>query len=394
MATFLFTLVLCAAGLVAYAFYVTSHSIEDPNIQDWNSFMANFDTIEFCLDSSSVVKSPQSLHNISQIVKVNLDSHKNEDDQAQIKALRDSYMQSSVCLMVETTLSPSKVVNDNTTLLQNVDHVLFRVNAKSFGIQGETGKSSIFGYLQLPALNAHLKCDADKTSPQAAVSNEQCHLNKHAGKSYTKLLLLTNRTNVLPHYKKRPTPCYEDTVLGKEQTEKLKTEALDILLNGKIESQTKQLNTVYVPRRHSNSSCGKGPQSFFSATTRRPPTGEADTTVVSAEYYVVDILHKFDIDLTAFLSVGDQHMINIHLVHTSYFLLLMVALLIVFSLVRCNQHTSSPTSSPHYKQKTSSETEDEVMTAKGLAVKHPQNRGKNAFVLLQNDDEMDSDLDA
>merc|ERR1712004_580999 len=135
--------------------------------------------------------------------------------------------------------------------------------------------------------------------------------------------------------------------------------------------------------------------SFFSATTRRPPTGEADTTVVSAEYYVVDILHKFDIDLTAFLSVGDQHMINIHLVHTSYFLLLMVALLIVFSLVRCNQHTSSATtSSPHNKQKTSSETEDEVMSAKGLAVKHPQNRGKNAFVLLQNDDEMDSDLDA
>ena len=89
--------------------------------QDWNSFLANFDHIEFCLDAKSIKDSPDALKNISAKIS---------------KEDRDAYLQNSVCMQVETTLKASHGVSESTSLLSGIEHAVFKVEAKSFGIQG------------------------------------------------------------------------------------------------------------------------------------------------------------------------------------------------------------------------------------------------------------------
>ncbi|XP_075241330.1 transmembrane protein 248-like [Convolutriloba macropyga] len=393
MATFLFTLVLCATGLIAYAFYITSHTLADPNIQDWNSFLTNFDNIEFCVDTNSVMKSSDVMKNIS-VTTTGITT--GEGDEDLLASIRQSYLSKSVCLKVDTNVRPSKAVDQDTTLLRGVHHVLFKLAANSFGIQGELSRSPVFGYLELPEFSKR-ECIVVNSSTSLQNSSEQCSTSggsQFSASGHTRLVLMTNETDILPRYKQRPELCFQDDKNGQKKTSKLISEALDQILNVKEESTNGKTNMLFVPKRRSNSTCGKSPHSLWT-TTKRPVTVDSDPSSgggMGLEFYVVDIYHKFDIDLTAFLSMGDQSLINMHLVHTSYFLLLIVALLIVFSLVRCRQNSqssSSSSSSALPKDLPSDKSASNSRTINGL-----KQSGKNAFVLLQNEGDDDSDLEA
>ena len=105
------------------------------SFQDWNSFLTNFDNIEFCVDTNSVMKSSDVMKNIS-VTTTGITT--GEGDEDLLASIRQSYLSKSVCLKVDTNVRPSKAVDQDTTLLRGVHHVLFKLAANSFGIQGRS----------------------------------------------------------------------------------------------------------------------------------------------------------------------------------------------------------------------------------------------------------------
>ena len=73
---------------------------------------------------------------------------------------------------------------------------------------------------------------------------------------------------------------------------------LDIIF--KTEKSSNDKSATFVPRRKGNSSCVK--ETKFPWPTTKNEKGKDDSASTHAESYIIEIYHKFNIDLTAFLS--------------------------------------------------------------------------------------------
>lgn len=287
-----------AVTLISLAFYIReSDHVRDPNIElDWNVFLENFARIDFCVSSNRNGTAFPSYN-----VSVAQNPEKRREEKATPRLLGERVGFRNFSLSVILTLHPTPEFLDQA---QNLTHLSGSIYGFQLGFQGDAAQEELNVTFDLGSggfLNMSL-------CKQQGFLGRRCpsiRLNT--------CVQLSGASPAFPATPLQPDVCVSDSShAGSAASGAVETHGT---ITGHREIASKGWGAIPF--------CPRGP-------------------VAHTEFH-------FDPILTVFLSVSDRSVINLHLLHTSYFLIVMVCTILCYALLKGRNHgerSSERSSSP------------------------------------------------
>lgn len=288
--TFMLSLGIFAVVLLTLAYIIKVNDLKNPDEKDWNDFLSGFKNVQFCMvsdeaDTSNAteVNGHIGTQNIKEVLSKVHSKIKGESVTEPSPVLSSS---SDVVLVSVPLWVLVKPTLDFVSKPHNVTHLSTNMTGRQIGLQGENADAQFNVTFTLPyPWNASL-CHSDTTCKEIHI--QTC-------------VQLQAPLKLFPN-SRRPND-------GKCETTKS---------TGGVENHFKMVSK------------------------RKSEVRPVDIVCNSMPALTVD--HRSDPSLTIMLSLQDRSAINLHLMHTSYFLFVMVITLMCYGLVK-GRHTPSHTKS-------------------------------------------------
>ncbi|XP_052801123.1 transmembrane protein 248-like [Mya arenaria] len=289
---FMLLLGIFAATLLSLAYIIKTGEYANPDETDWNDFLSSFKKVQFCMvpDGDNVISGSEPIahQNMKDVVsKVHDKLPGAASKESTTTVTRHDVVQISVPFWVE--VQPTL---DFVSIPHNVSSFSTRMSGQLLGLQGADAESEFNVTMKLPfQWNASL-----------CYSKEKCKIVK------IKTCLVLEAPNHLFPQSRAPSCSLNESVNSTSD----------------IENQ------------------------FRMVSKQRSLVRPLDMVCNSMPSFTVD--HKLDPKLTIMLSLQDQSAINLHLVHTSYFLFVMVITLLAYASVKGRSHAAHKVKGVHYTE--------------------------------------------
>ncbi|KAH3885381.1 transmembrane protein 248-like [Dreissena polymorpha] len=290
---FMLLLGVFAVTLWVLANIVEVKNLKNPDETDWNDFLSGFRKVQFCMLLDEVEAGNETEHIAHQSYKDIMAKVHGKFEFAADRASTPSTVE-----IVEVSI-PMWVELNPTAELVNIPHnvslLSTTMSGRQLGITGENAGTEFNVTLSLPV----------KWNSSMCVHNNPCSVLK-----IQTCLLLKAPSSLFPN--SRTPSCSQ---LG-------------------ISNSTDEV-----------------PSHFRMVSKDRSKVRPKDLVCDSSPSITLD--HRDDLDLTIWLTMHDKSVIDLHLMHTSFFLFIMVVTLLAYAVVKGKAHAT-------YKTKTYSEVPNEA----------------------------------
>ncbi|KAL4223624.1 hypothetical protein ACF0H5_017093 [Mactra antiquata] len=286
---FMLSLGIFAVALLTIGYIVKVNEIKNPDDKDWNDFLSGFNNVQFCMKSDD--------NNTTESEHIGDQNYKEVLDKVHSK-LKGDYSTSTVTPRSGDILTVSvpvwvevKPTLDFVSIPHNVTHLSTRMNGKQMGLEGDHANTDFNVTFTLPYQWNSSLCQSN--SDCKVIHIRTCvnmiapiNMFPNARKMKGAQCMTTNSSGIENHY----------TMISKKKSE---VRPVDIVCD-----------------------------SMTSFTVK----------------------HKDDPSLTIYLTLQDRSAINLHLMHTSYFLFVMVLMIMCYGLVRGKPGNVKVKNNVHYSE--------------------------------------------
>lgn len=293
---FMLCLGLFAVILLTVGYIVKVRDLHNPDEKDWNDFLAGFKNVQFCMvwdnDYANGTVPDDSQHigskNYNEVISNVHSKLKGDSSQTtQTPSSPEEILMVSVPLWVEV-----KPTLDFVNIPHNVTHLSTSMNGKQLGIEGENADTEFNVTLTLPYQWNSSLCRSDTNCK--VVTIRTC-------------VQLQAPHKLFPHSRKPSArPC--------ETTNN----------SGGIENHFKMVSK------------------------RRSAVRPVDIVCNSMPSFTMN--HESDPSLAIMLTLQDKSAINLHLMHTTYFLFVMVITMLCYGLVKGRPTVVKVKNNNHYTE--------------------------------------------
>ncbi|CAH1800731.1 unnamed protein product [Owenia fusiformis] len=268
---FMITLGVFAVILVSVAYYVKLNDLQNPDVKDWNNFLESFSTLEFCVTGNLTESSATEETPTTTPL-----SKKSKRDKLHKKGHKLTTTPVEVYDETQRNHSVSLLLTVEPTMefvrqSHNITKLSAIVYGHHLGLRGSRAQEAINVTIDLPVQFNKTHCKNNHCAPMQIVT-----------------CVFFHGTTALFPSTRMPDTCYGMNETGVEYHAEMDT----------------------LPQT-----------SMFKSQVCR------NKVKVKADY-------SFNPSLTMWLSVKDKSVINLHLMHTSYFLFVMVVTLLCYAIIR------------------------------------------------------------